>query len=80
MVSNKEKDLDKAVWVNQGVLFLQSFCFTIELLAFQAKNIRLRHPGQYCRCLTHFGSIFPFMPLENIKDLWFFYVSKVMKN
>ena len=32
VVRNKEQDLDKAV------LFLQSFCFTIELLAFQASN------------------------------------------
>ena len=38
VVRNKEQDLDKAVWVNQVVLFLQSFCFTIELLAFQASN------------------------------------------
>ena len=28
---NKDKDLDKAVWVNQVALFLQSFCFTIEV-------------------------------------------------
>ena len=36
MVWNKEKDLDKAVWVNQVVLFLQPFCFTMEVLALQA--------------------------------------------
>ena len=38
VVGNKELDLDKAAWVNQVVLFLQSFYFTIELLAFQASN------------------------------------------
>ena len=37
-VRNKELDLDKAAWVNQVVLFLQSFYFTIEILAFQASN------------------------------------------
>ena len=67
----KEKDLDKAVSVNQVVLFLQSFCFTIEPLAFQANNIKLCRSRRYCSCLTHFGSIFPFMPSENIKNLWF---------
>ena len=34
-----EKDLDKVVWVDQVVLFLKSFCFTIELLAVQASNL-----------------------------------------
>ena len=34
MVWFKEKDLDKAVWVNQVVSFLQSFHFMIELLVF----------------------------------------------
>ena len=38
MVQNEERDLDKSVWVNQVVLLLHSFCFTIELLAFQASN------------------------------------------
>ena len=40
VVWNKEKDLDKALCVNQVVLFLQSVCFTIELLDFQANNIK----------------------------------------
>ena len=66
MVWNKEKeDLDKVVWVNQVVLFLQSFCFTIELLAFQANNVKLCLSCRYCSCLTHFGSIFPFYALWN---------------
>ena len=73
---NKEKDLDKAVWVNQVVLFLQSFCFTIEPLAFQANSIKLCRSRWYCSCLTYFGSIFPFIPPENIKNLWFSDVSK----
>ena len=38
MVQNKEQDLDKAVWVDQVVLLLQLFYFTIELLAFQASK------------------------------------------
>ena len=71
MVTNKEKDLDKAVWVNQVVLFLQSFCFTTELPAFQVNNIKLCRSHRYCSCLTHFASIFPFMPPENIKNVWF---------
>ena len=78
-VSNKQKDLDKAVWVNQVVLFLQSFCFTIELLAFQAKNIELCRSRRYCSCLSYFGSMFPFMPSENIKNMWFSVVSKGYK-
>ena len=45
----KEKYLDKAVWVNQVVLFLQSFCFMIELLAFQANNIKLYLSRRYCK-------------------------------
>ena len=77
---NKEKDLDKTVWVNQIVLFLQSFCFTIELLAFQASNIKLFCSLWYCSCLTHFRSIFPFMLPENIKNLWFSDISKRYKN
>ena len=36
-VWNKEKDLDKAVWV------LQLFCFTTELQAFQTNNIKSCH-------------------------------------
>ena len=39
VIWNKEKYLDKAVWVNQVFLFLQTFCFTIEQPAFQANNI-----------------------------------------
>ena len=70
MVWNKEKDLDKAVWVNQVVLFLKSFCFTIELLALQASNIKLCHSRRYCCCLTHFGSMFPVVPLKT-KNMWF---------
>ena len=77
---NKEKDLDKTVWVNQIVLFLQSFCFTIEVLAFQANNIKLFGSLWYCSCLTHFRSIFPFMLPENIKNLWFSDISKRYKN
>ena len=38
LVWNKEKNLDKAVWVNQVFLFFQSLCFTIELLTFQANK------------------------------------------
>ena len=67
MFQCKEKDLDKAVWVNQVVLFLKYFCFTIELQAFHASNIKLCRSRRYCCCLTHFGSIFPFMPPENKK-------------
>ena len=77
MAWNKEKDFDKAVWVNQVVLFLQSFCFTIEPLAFQANSIKLCRSRRYCSCVTHFGLIFPFIPPENIKNLWFSDVSKV---
>ena len=79
MAWNKEKDLGKAIWVNEVVLFLQSFCFTIELLAFQADSIKLCHSCRYCSCLTHFGSRFPFMLPENIKNLWFSDVSKGYK-
>ena len=78
IIWNKEKDLDKVVWVNQIVLFLQSFCFTIELLAFQANNVKLCRSRRYCSCLTHFGSIF-FMPPKNMKNLWFSNVSKGYK-
>ena len=79
VVWNKEKDLDKVVWFNQVVLFIQSFCFTIELLVFQVTNIKLCRSRQYCCCLTHFGLILPFVPPENIKNLWFSYVSKGYK-
>ena len=79
MAWNKEKDLGKAIWVNLVVLFLQSFCFTVELLALQANSIKLCHSCRCCSCLTHFGSIFPFMLLENIKNLWFSDVSKGYK-
>ena len=79
MVWNKEKDLDKAVWVNQIVLFLQSFYFTIELLVFQTSNIKLFRSLRYCSCLTHFGLIFPFMLPENIKNLRFSDISKRYK-
>ena len=79
MVWNKEKDLDKSVWVNQIALFLQSFCFTIELLPFQASNIKLFRSLWYCSCLTHFGSIFTFMLPETIKNLWFSDISKRYK-
>ena len=44
--------------------FLQTFCFTIELLALQANNIKLCRSRRYCTCLTQFGSIFPFKPLK----------------
>ena len=60
MVWDKEKDLDRAVWVDQVNLFLQPFSFTIELLVLQAKYCS----PQYCSCLTHFGLIFPYMPLD----------------
>ena len=79
VVRNKEKDLDKAVWVNQVVLFLQSFCSTIELLALQANNIKLSHSHRCCCCLNHFGSIFLFVPPKKIKDLWFSDISKWYK-
>ena len=74
-----ENDLDKAVWVNQVVLFLQSFYFTIKLLVFHASNIKLCHFRRYCNCLPHFGSIFPFMPPEYIKNPRFSDVSKGYK-
>ena len=73
------KDANRVLRVNQVVLFLQSFCFTIELLAFQSNNIKLCCSCRYCKCLAHFGSIFPFMPHENIKNLWFSDVSKGYK-
>ena len=77
MVSNNENDLSKAVWVNEVLLFLKLFFFfTIEQLAFQADNIKWCWSRLYCSCLTHFGSIFPFIPRENIKNLWFSDVSK----
>ena len=76
MVWNKEKDLDKAVWVNQVNLFLQLFYFTIELLLFPADHIKLYHSRRYCCCLTHFGSIFSFVLPETIKNLWLSDVSK----
>ena len=46
MVWNEEKDLDNAVWVTQVTLFLQSFCFTIELLAllYMFKPFRINIP------------------------------------
>ena len=66
VVQNKEKVLDTAVW----------FCFTIVLLAFQANNITLRHSCRYCLCLTNFGSMFPFVFPENIKNLSLFVVFK----
>ena len=76
MVWNKEKDLDKAVWVNQVALFLQSFCFIIEILAFQVNNIKLYYSRRYCCYITHFMSLFFFVPAEDIKHLWFSDVSK----
>ena len=79
MVWRKDKDLDKAVWVNQVALFLQSFYFIIELLAFEANSIKLCCFRRYCCYLTHFGSIFFFAPTENIKNLWFSDVSKGYK-
>ena len=76
VIQNKKKNLDKFVWFNQVVLFLQSFCFTIELLVFLVNNIKLCRSCQYYCCLNHFGLIFPFVSPENIKNLWIFYVSK----
>ena len=38
MVWDKEKDLDNAVWVNQVVLFLQLFSFTIKVLRFTLRT------------------------------------------
>ena len=72
MVWNKEKDLDKAVWVNQIVLFLQSFCFTIELLALQANNIKWCHSRSYRSCLTHFGLTCP-LKISKIFDFLMFF-------
>ena len=51
----------------------------IELLAFQPNNIQLCLSRRHGSCLTHFGSIFPFMPPENIKNLWLSDVSKGYK-
>ena len=79
MIWNKEKGLYIADWVKQVFLFLQSFCFTIELLAFQANKITLCRSRRYFCCLTLFGSIFPFVLPENIKNLWFSDVSKWCK-
>ena len=76
MVWNKENNLYKAVWVNEVVSFIQPFCFTIELLAFQSSNFKLWRSSRYCSCLTHFELIFSFMSPENIKNLWFSVVSK----
>ena len=76
MAWNKEKELDKAVWVNQIALFLQSFCCTIELLA---NNIKLCRSCRYCSDFTLCGSILSFMPTKNIKNLWSSDVSKVHK-
>ena len=53
------------------------FVCSIEPLAFPASNIKLCHSRWYCSCLTHVGWIFPFMPPEKIKNLWFSDVSKV---
>ena len=79
MLWNKEREFDKDFWVNQVVLFWQLFCFMIELLAFQANNIKLCHSRWYCSCLIHFRSIFPFMPTKNIKYFSFSGVSKGYK-
>ena len=76
----QRKYLDKAVWFNQVVLFLRSFCFMIELLAFQVSNIKLYLSRRCCSFVTHFGSIFPFMHPENIKNLWLSDVSKGYEN
>ena len=67
----KERERDMTLLVNQIVLFFLPFCFTIELLASQASNFKLCRSGRYCSCLTHFGSIFPLMPTENTKNMWF---------
>ena len=79
MVWNKEKDLDKALLVNQVALFLQTFCFMIELLAFPVNNVKLCRSFRYCSCLTRFGSMFPFISPGNIKNLWLSDVSKKYK-
>ena len=59
---NKEKVLDKAVWVNEIVLFLQPF-FAIKLLGFQTETSN-------CAALINIV-VFPFMPSEKIKNLCF---------
>ena len=79
MVWNKAKELDKAVWLNQVVLFLQPFCFMTEQIMFQASNFKLCRSRRYCSYLTRFWSIFSFMHPENIKILWFSYISKRYK-
>ena len=76
---HKEKDLNKAVWVNEVALSLQVSCFTIELLPFWANKIRLCCSRRYSSCLTHFGSTFPFVPPENIKNKRFSDVFKGYK-
>ena len=79
MLWNKDKDLDKFVWVNQVVLFLQSLCFMIEILEFQVINIKLCRSREYCSFLTHFGSVLLFMLSDNINNLWFSDVFKQYK-
>ena len=61
------------------MFYSYNHCFTIELLAFQASSIKLLCSLQYCSCLTHFGSIFPFMLPENIRNLWFSDISRRYK-
>ena len=68
---NKEKVLGKAVWVNEIVLFLQPFCFAIKLPGFQTENLKLCCSYWCYSCVTHFGSIFLFVPSEKIKNLCF---------
>ena len=81
VVWNEEEDLDKAVWVNQVVLFLQSFSFTIDLLACQANNIKLCRSRRYCSFLNPFWVIIPFYALlKTSKIRGFLMFSRGMKN
>ena len=79
VVWNKEKKyLDKAVWVNHIVLFLRSFCFMIELLAFQVNNIKLCLSRRYCRPIS--GQYSFLCPLKTSKNIGFLMFPKGIKN
>ena len=49
------------------LLYSYNRCFAIELLALQTSNIKLYQSRRYCSYLTHFRSMFPFIPAKNIK-------------
>ena len=57
------------------ICFLICYAFLFHIVC----NIKLCHSRLYCCCLTHFGSISPFAPPKNIKNLWFSKVSRWYK-